>query len=81
MRTAKLERQRLKPLKYSTLLSWLKPRPTTKPVEQASACFHLNFAALAKFKPKQAEQSAEKVGRFVGRGFSHDVGVLDSSGF
>jgi hypothetical protein len=50
-------------------------------VEQASACFHLNFAALAKFKPKQAEQSAEKVGRFVGRGFSPDVGVLDSSGF
>jgi hypothetical protein len=25
------------------------------PVEQASACLHLNFAALAKFKTKQAE--------------------------
>jgi hypothetical protein len=48
-------------------------------VEQASACLHLNFAALAKFKPKQAEQAAEKVGRFVGRGFSHDVSALDSS--
>jgi hypothetical protein len=41
---------------------------------------HLNFAALAKFKPEQAEQAAERVGRFVGRGFSHDVSELDSSG-
>jgi hypothetical protein len=41
---------------------------------------HLNFASLAKFKTKQAEQAAEKVGRFVGRGFSHDVCALDSSG-
>jgi hypothetical protein len=33
-----------------------------------------------QFKSKQAEQAAEKVGRFVGRGFSHDVSALDSSG-
>jgi hypothetical protein len=26
------------------------------------------------------EQAAEKVGGFVGRGFSHDVSALDSSG-
>jgi hypothetical protein len=29
---------------------------------------------------EQASQAAEKVGRFVGRGFSHDVSALDSSG-
>jgi hypothetical protein len=29
---------------------------------------------------EQAEQAAEKVGRFVGRGFSHDASALDSSG-
>jgi hypothetical protein len=49
-------------------------------VEQASACLHLNFAAWAKFKTKQASQAAEKAGGFVGRGFSHDVSALDSSG-
>jgi len=40
----------------------------------------LNFPALAKFKTKRIEQSAEKAARFVGRGFSHDVSALDSSG-
>jgi hypothetical protein len=29
---------------------------------------------------EQASQAAEKVGRFVGRGFSHDVSALDSLG-
>jgi hypothetical protein len=40
----------------------------------------MNYANAAKFKCKHAEQAAEKVGRFVGRGFSHDVSELDSSG-
>ena len=34
-----------------------------KPVEQASACLHLNFAALAKFKTKQAEACSTGVAR------------------
>jgi hypothetical protein len=35
---------------------------------------------FTEIKNKQAELAAEKVGRFVGRGFSHDVSALDSSG-
>jgi hypothetical protein len=38
------------------------------------------FAVPEEIQIRQAEQAAEKVGRFVGRGFSHDVSALDSSG-
>ena len=63
-----------------TQFPWSLDVGSDPPVEQASACLHLNFAALAMFKTKQAEQAAEKVGGFVGRGFNHDVSALDSSG-
>ena len=36
--------------------------------------------ASSKAPVEPASQAAEKVGRFVGRGFSHDVSALDSSG-
>ena len=36
--------------------------------------------AAANVKRSQAEQAPEKVGRFVGRGFSHDISALDSPG-
>jgi hypothetical protein len=42
--------------------------------------FASNFCGVGKVRNKQAEQAAQKVGRFVGRGFSHDVRALDSSG-
>jgi hypothetical protein len=38
-------------------------------------------ANLAEVKRKQAEQAAEKAGKFVGRGFSHDVGIGIHQGF
>ena len=40
----------------------------------------LGIGILPQFKITQAEQAAEKVGGLVGRGFSHDVSALDSSG-
>jgi hypothetical protein len=59
-------------------------------VAQASACV---FQCVGDKTPRPkclsencetrapaAEQAAEKAGRFVGRGFSHDVSALDSSG-
>jgi hypothetical protein len=39
--------------------------------------FAFEFCSVGKV---QAEQAAEKVRRFVGRGFSHDASALDSSG-
>ena len=42
--------------------------------------FKFKISDFSIKKTRQAEQTAEKVGRFVGRGFSHDVNALDSSG-
>jgi hypothetical protein len=42
--------------------------------------FGFELCQYTNFKCKQAEQAVEKVGRFVGRGFSHDVSALDLSG-
>ena len=42
--------------------------------------FAFEFCSVGIVQNQQAEQAAEKVGRFVGRGFSHDVSALDSSG-
>ena len=55
---------------------------TTKDLQNQRGFSLLGFEGChaAKFKCKQAEQAAEKVGGFVGRGFSHDVSALDSSG-
>jgi hypothetical protein len=37
--------------------------------------------ASRKSNENRLKQAADKVGSFVGRGFSHDVSALDSSGF
>jgi len=39
-----------------------------------------NLIDVSEVKIKQAQQAAEKVGRFLGRGFSHDVKALHSPG-
>jgi hypothetical protein len=52
----------------------LSPAKNQKPDRLKSPCENCETRAPA------AEQTVEKVERFVGRGFSHDVSALDSSG-